>query len=137
MGEGDSYWFSWSFLLFHTVWAISEYKLFFGQYFPSSDTKKSLFVHFSHSARVYIRIKVKLVYSGQLRLLKKVFPITRCPLYRRFSVISEEVNSSKFACFWTILRPSSLKNNCETLNSGNSWSSWWSVRGVAEKERNA
>ena len=61
--------------------------------------------------------------------------LTRCPLYRGFSVISQEVNFSKFSCFWTILRPSSLKNYFETFNSINSWCFWWltkyrSVRGV-------
>ena len=43
LGEGDAYWFSWSFLLFHTAWAISEYKLFFGQYFSIIWQEKLLF----------------------------------------------------------------------------------------------
>ena len=89
-------------------------------------TRKTPYSCIFHTVSEFtFELKSNLSITGTCGSWKKVSPITRCLLYRDFSVISREVNFSKFSCFWTILRPSSLKNYCETFNSGNSWSSWW------------
>ena len=63
---------------------------------------------------------VKPVYSGHLRFLKKVSAINQVSAIWRFLGNFRGSKFREICVFWTILRPSSRKNYCETVNSGNS-----------------